>query len=88
MLQTTDPLSLLICSGVSISLKEIVLYVFDSLGIPHDRLIVNKELFRPNEIDEIYGDPKKAKEILGWEYNLSFKEMLDILIEEEVKNLN
>lgn len=88
MLQTTDPLSLLICSGESISLKEIVVHVFDSLGISQDRLIVNKDLFRPNEIDEIYGDPKKAKEILGWEYNLSFKNVLDILLDEEIRNFD
>ena len=37
----------------------------------------------PNEVEEIYGDNSKAKNILGWKYDMSFFDVLDILIEEE-----
>ena len=86
MLQSEFPQNLLICSGESISLKEIVNYVFNKLEIPIDKIKINEKLFRPTEIPEIYGNPKKAKDILGWKYEFSFKEVLDILIEEEQKN--
>lgn len=86
MMQSKIPQSLLICSGKSISLKEIAHYVFDKIGVPIDKIKINKDLFRPTEIPEIYGNPQKAKEILGWNYNLSFKQVLDILIEEEKSN--
>jgi GDPmannose 4,6-dehydratase len=46
-----------------------------------------KKLFRPNEIAEIYGNNSKAKEILDWNYNFSFYDVLDELIIGEIKNL-
>ncbi len=46
---------------------------------------MNEKFFRPNKIENIYSDASKAKAQLGWEYNISFFEVLDILIEEEKK---
>jgi len=77
----------LICSGKSIYLKEIINYTFDFLGIPADRLIEDPALFRPTDIQDMYGDNTKAKEKLGWDYDRSFFDVLTILIEEEEKNL-
>ena len=78
----------IICSGVSIKLRDIVEYVFDKLNINKELIFVDKALLRPNEIDEIYGDNSKAKELLGWKYEISFFDVLDILIEEEMSNKN
>lgn len=39
---------------------------------------------QPDEITDIYGDPTKAKKMLGWEFKRSFFEVLDILIEEHL----
>ncbi len=86
MMQSEKPQSLLICSGESISLKEIAHYVFERVGVSIDKIKINQNLFRPTEIPEIYGNPKKAQDILGWKYALSFKSVLDILIEEEQRN--
>ncbi len=76
----------LICSGQSLYLRDIIYYVFDKLDISQDRLHEDPKLFRPTEIEDIYGDNKKAKEKLGWEYNMTFYNVLDILLEEESKN--
>ena len=51
-------------------------------------IIVNKDLFRPNEIMDIYGDSSKAKKILNWEYEISFFDVLDIIIDESIENRN
>ncbi|MBN2249798.1 MAG: GDP-mannose 4,6-dehydratase [Campylobacterales bacterium] len=76
----------IICSGKSISLRDIVEYVFEKLGLDKGLIVENQEFFRPNEIDEIYGDNSKAKEVLGWDYDMSFFQVLDILINEELDN--
>jgi len=76
----------LISSGTSVLLRDIIGYTFDYLNIPLNKLIEDPALFRPTDIEDIYGDNKKAKEILGWNYNKSFFDVLDILIEEEDKN--
>ncbi len=76
----------IVCSGKSIFLREIIYYVFDRLKIDRDRLVIDPSLYRPAEIEDIYGDNSKAKRILGWEYNMTFFDVLDILIEEEKEN--
>lgn len=76
----------LICSGTSVYLRDIIYYVFDYLGISQNKLEEDATLFRPTEIEDIYGDNTKAKKLLNWEYDKSFFKVLDILIEEERKN--
>jgi GDPmannose 4,6-dehydratase len=73
----------LICSGKSIYLRDIVNYTFDFLNIPKDRLIEDPALFRPTDIQDMYGDNSKAKKVLKWDYDKSFFDILDILIKEE-----
>jgi GDPmannose 4,6-dehydratase len=86
MLQQEKPKDFLVCSGESISLREIVNYVFDKLKIDKNKIIVDKSFFRPNDIQNIYGDNKKAKKELSWKYDKKFFEVLDILIKEEIDN--
>ena len=49
-------------------------------------ILEDSNLFRPNEIEEIYGDNAKAKKDLAWNYDYSFFDVLDLLIEEEIVN--
>ncbi len=86
MLQQDKMQEYLICSGKSISLREIIEYVFEKLEISKDKIIEDKKFFRPNDIINIYGTNKKARIELGWEYNRTFFEVLDLLINEELKN--
>lgn len=76
----------IICSGKSVLLRDIVEYVFDQLKLDRQLIVEDKSLFRPNEIEEIYGDNTKAKIFLEWDYNDSFFEVLNRLINEEMRN--
>lgn len=84
MMQHQTPDDYCICSGSSVSLREIIMYVFNKLNIPNHKLKTDKTLFRPVDITDMYGDNTKAKKTLGWDYNLNFFQVLDILIEEEL----
>ncbi|WP_028845359.1 GDP-mannose 4,6-dehydratase [Thermodesulfovibrio thiophilus] len=86
ILQSDKADDFIICSGKSILLRDIVEYVFNFLNIDKRLIVEDKNLFRPNEIEDIYGDNSKAREILDWNYDMSFFEVLDILIEEELNN--
>jgi GDPmannose 4,6-dehydratase len=88
MLQQETPADYLVCSGESISLRKIIYYVFSVLGISNDKCVVNPKLYRPNEIENIYGDNAKAKRELDWKYDYNFYQVLDLLIAEEQANLN
>lgn len=84
ILQSNIPDDYCICSGVSISLRDIVEYVFDKLNISRDKIIIDPILFRPVDISDICGDNSKIKNNLNWNYDVSFFDVLDILIAEEM----
>jgi GDPmannose 4,6-dehydratase len=85
MLQSDTPDDFIICSGKSVLLRDIVEYVFDKLELDKSLIVEDKSLFRPNEIDDIYGDNSKSVNILKWEYDYSFFDVLDLLIEKELE---
>lgn len=86
MLQKDTPKDYVICSGQSVYLKDIVYYIFDKLNIDKNKIEIDKSLFRPNEIQNIYGCNEKAKQELNWQYEKNFFEVLNILLGEEIKN--
>jgi GDPmannose 4,6-dehydratase len=85
ILQQETSRDFIICSGESISLRSIIQYVFKKLAIAEDKITISENLFRPVDIEDIYGDNSLAKDILEWNYDMSFIDVLDILIEEEIK---
>lgn len=46
---------------------------------------VDPRYFRPTEVDLLLGNPKKAKEQLGWNTNISFDELVKDMVEADVK---
>lgn len=76
-----------ICSGGSVSLRDLIEYTFNKLHIPRSKIHIDTNLFRPAEIENIYGANDKAKTELGWDYNLSAYDMMDLLIEEELTSI-
>jgi len=88
MLQMDSPDDYIISSGESVFLRSIVEYVFSKLGLDKNLILTDEKLFRPNEIIDIYGDNTKARKKLRWSHNYKFYDVLDILIDEEIKYYN
>lgn len=88
MLQQDTPEDFVISSDKSVSLRSIIEFVFGYLDVSIDRLKVSEKLYRPTEIRDIYGDSTKARKTLGWNYDLSFYDVLKILIDEEISYFN
>jgi GDPmannose 4,6-dehydratase len=86
MLQHEIPKDFIICSGQSYLLRDIINYVFKKLDIDTEKIMVCKDLYRPTDILDIYGDNDLAITELGWDYKSNFYEVLDILIQEELKH--
>lgn len=86
LLQQDKPDDYIISSGKSITLREVVYYVFDKLGVDRNKIKINPAFFRPTEIEDIYGSNKKARAVLNWQYDMDFFEVLNLIIEEECKN--
>ncbi len=86
MLQLDEPDDFIICSGRSVCLRDVVEFVFDYLKVGKDRIIIDKNLYRPAEIEDIYGSSAKARRVLDWNYEMDFFNVLKLLIEEELNN--
>ncbi len=86
MLQQDKPRDYVISSGRSVWLKDVVEYVFDKLNLDKSKIHINQQLFRPIDIEDIYGCSKEAKEKLGWNYDSDFFAVLDRIISEEERN--
>lgn len=84
MLQQEKPSDYIICSGNLCTLQELVLMVFDQLGLDMGKhLRLNQAFMRSLDLGVIYGDNTKAKSELGWEYNMDTSDLINQLIEDE-----
>jgi GDPmannose 4,6-dehydratase len=86
MMQQPKADSYLICTGSSVSLKYITEYIFNKLDVPTSAIVSDPKLFRPSEINDIYGSNKHINTSLDWHYTLTIEGLLDILVDEELKN--
>jgi len=45
---------------------------------------VNPRYFRPTEVEELLGDPSKAREILNWEPEITIEQLCDEMISHDL----
>ncbi len=88
ILNLDDPSDFIVSTGRSISLNEIVNYVFRKFNIPLSKIVVNPDLIRKDEVEEIVGCPDKLKQMINWQYEDDFIKVLDLLIEQELNFKN
>lgn len=69
----------IVCSGISISLSDILNYVLTKLHLSNSVVVVDNAFVRKDEIYEIYGSNKKIKSI-GWDYQRKFFDVIDEII--------
>jgi len=81
MLQSDKPNDYVCATGISHSVGDLCSYVFSSLGLDYnDYIVIDEKHFRPEELDNLKGDPSKIKNELGWTREYSFETMLDEMI--------
>ena len=86
ILQTDAAEDYLICSGEVTSLQSLIETILIKLDLEYDKTIeIDKELFRPVDLEIIYGDNTKAKKNLGWDYNMDTNQLIDQLIIDETQ---
>ena len=49
---------------------------------------VNPKFYRPAEVELLLGDPKKAKEKLGWKPKVTFEKLAEIMMESDLNRFN
>ncbi len=85
MLQQDEPDDYVVATGQSHSIQEFLQIAFNYVGIDNwkDYVKINPKFFRPCEVDALKGDASKIKQKLGWSYNITFKELIYNMIDQE-----
>ena len=59
---------------------------FACLDMDYEEFVgFDKKYERPAEVDLLIGDPTKAREQLGWEPKTTFKELVALMVREDMK---
>jgi GDPmannose 4,6-dehydratase len=88
MIQQNQPEDYVIATGESHSVRDLVEIAFGYVGLPvAPYIVVDPKLFRPAEVDILVGDASKARERLGWHPTVSFKEMIHMMVDADLKRL-
>jgi GDPmannose 4,6-dehydratase len=88
MLQADQPDDLVIATGETHTVREAVEIAFARKGLdPDDYVEIDPKYYRPSEVDHLLGDASKAKEKLGWEPRVRFKELVELMVDADVASL-
>jgi GDPmannose 4,6-dehydratase len=88
MLQQDQPDDYVIATGETHSVRRFCEIAFGHVGLNYEDYVVQDERFyRPAEVDLLVGDPSKAREQLGWQPETSFEELVQMMVEADLKLL-
>lgn len=86
MLQKDKPDDYVIATGETHSVKEFLEEAFSYVGLNwQDYVKMDKRYLRPAEVDLLIGDASKAKKVLGWEPEVSFKELVHLMVDADIR---
>lgn len=81
MLQQDTPDDFVISTGKTHSVRDLVDIAFSHLDLDYKKYIKKDErFFRPAEVDLLIGDHSKAKKELNWEPEVSFEELVKMMV--------
>lgn len=89
MLQQPAPDDYVIATGETHSVREFLEEAFGIVGLDWQKYVeIDQKYFRPAEVDLLIGDSSKAKEKLGWEPKVKFKDLVKMMVEADIKKAN
>ena len=86
MLQQDKPDDYVIATNETHTVKEFLEETFACLDLDWNEYVgFDKKYERPAEVDLLIGNPEKAKKQLGWEPKTTFKGLVELMVEEDMK---
>ena len=86
MMQQERPHDYVIATGETHSVREFCEEAFALLDLDWERYVQHDTRYeRPSEVELLIGDASKAKRELGWEPKVRFKDLVRIMVEEDLK---
>ena len=88
MLQQDQPDDYVVATGETYSVHEFLDIAFKYVNLEWQSYVeFDDRYLRPAEVDLLIGDPAKAKQVLGWEPSVTFEELVQLMVEADLKAL-
>jgi GDPmannose 4,6-dehydratase len=88
MLQQKEPSDYVIATGETHSVRELVEIAFARVDLDWKKHVeVDPALIRPAEVDLLIGDCSKAKRELQWEPKVSFRALIEMMVDADLARL-
>ncbi len=85
ILQQDEPDDYVLGTGECHSVQEFVEEAFRYVGLDWEEYVkIDPRYFRPTEVELLLADPAKAREKLGWEPKVTFKELVRIMVDADM----
>ncbi len=86
MLQQDKPRDFVVATGETHSVREFVQIAFEHVGLDWQKhVVVDPKFFRPAEVDLLIGDATQAKQVLGWQPEVSFPQLVKMMVDADMK---
>jgi GDPmannose 4,6-dehydratase len=88
MLQRGEPEDYVIGTGETHSVRELCDLAFSHVGLDYEDFVVqDPRFYRPAEVDLLVADPKKAVDELEWKPKVKFMELIQLMVDADLKRL-
>ena len=88
MLQQDQPDDYVVGTGETHSVRELCQVAFGYLGLDWEQYVISApEFYRPAEVDLLVSDPSKARQALKWEPEVTFQELVEMMVDADVAHL-
>jgi GDPmannose 4,6-dehydratase len=85
MLQQDEPQDYVVATGETHSVRELCEVAFDRAGLEMaDHVVIDEQFLRPAEVDLLVGDATKAREKIGWETEMSFEGLVQMMVDADI----
>ena len=86
MLQQETPDDYVIATGETHSVEEFADMAFSHAGLDwRDHVKVDSQFYRPSEVELLVGDASRAKKVLGWEYEVTFDDLVREMVDTDLE---
>ena len=86
MLQQDTADDFVIGTGETHTVREFVEIAFNHVGLDHQKyVVVDPKFYRPAEVDLLLGNPTKAMKTLGWKPDVSFNQLVTMMVDADMK---
>jgi GDPmannose 4,6-dehydratase len=88
MLQQDEPQDYVVGMGETHSVRELCQAAFGYLDLDWEKyVVVDKEFYRPAEVDLLVSDPTRARQELGWSPEVSFEALIQMMVAADLAHL-